>query len=340
MNTPDLAQRLVNAVISDAPDHAAGTRPVHTIGVGVKGDFIALPIAREYCVAEHFNGGVVPVTIRFSNGSGSPAQHDGRSDPRGMATRFHLESGPTDLIAMTLREFFSPTIKDFFELTAAAVPRAIVRESSWRKIVNMLKLIPALPDPPSGETHDNAAGLLAYANGFHTAAPAVLQAAAIGAPLSYARATYHAVHTFVAVAPDGRRRHVRFTWQPVSGVRRTDPKAPEKDIYLKGELETRLARWPARFILNMTVGEVGDALDDPTKSWPQKRIKIAMGTLTLKAVAEDQVADCEKLSFNPCRLTPGLELSDDPILRARRDAYETSREMRGATACPFNEDVS
>ena len=62
-----------------------------------------------------------------------------------------------------------------------------------------------------------------------------------------------------------------------------------------------------------------------------------MGSLALTAIAADQAAACEHISFNPCRLVPGIEVSDDPILRARRDAYEVSREMRGGTACPFHD---
>jgi catalase len=58
-----------------------------------------------------------------------------------------------------------------------------------------------------------------------------------------------------------------------------------------------------------------------------------MGTLKLIKVAEDQGADGERISFNPCRLSPGIEASGDPILEARLGAYEVSREMRGG--CPF-----
>src|SRR5664279_2512660 len=113
-----LAKQLVDAVISDFPDHKLGTRPVHTIGVGVEGYFTASDVARTYCIAEHFQGQRVPVTVRFSNGSGSPVQHDGWSDVRGMATRFHLQGdAATDLIAMTLGEFFSRTVDDFLAFT-------------------------------------------------------------------------------------------------------------------------------------------------------------------------------------------------------------------------------
>jgi catalase len=56
-------------------------------------------------------------------------------------------------------------------------------------------------------------------------------------------------------------------------------------------------------------------------------------------VADDQVAAGERISFNPWRLVPGIEPSNDPILRARKDAYEVSREMRGGTACPFHQEL-
>ena len=115
---------------------------------------------------------------------------------------------------------------------------------------------------------------------------------------------------------------------------RTDPDAVPRDKYLFEEIKERLRRWPAHFLLMMTIGEADDALDDPTKPWPETRTRIVMGTLTLISVAEDQEADGERISFNPCRLQHGIEVSSDPILEARRNAYEVSRQMRGG--CPFN----
>lgn len=336
MNNPSVAQQLVDAVISDFPDHAAGTRPVHTIGIGVDGYFEASDVARNYCIAEHFGGSRVPVLVRFSNGSGSPVQHDGRSDVRGMATRFFLKEGAaTDLIAMTLGEFFVPTVDDFLAFCKAAQPKPLRRESAWQKVLDMLQLKPPLADPFPGQTTGGDAGTLDYANHHRFAQLGVFQAGLIGAPVSYARATYHAVHTFVVVDPDGIRRHVRFSWQPVAGVRTTDPAAPPVDKYLQAELTERLKQLPASFMLMMTIGEAGDAVNDPTQPWPDKRIRVVMGTLTLTNAAVDQKARCEHVGFNPCRLHTGIELSDDPILRARREAYELSQQWRGATSCPF-----
>ena len=111
---------------------------------------------------------------------------------------------------------------------------------------------------------------------------------------------------------------------------------PPVDDYLQAELRGRIADWPVEFQLLMTVGEMGDPLYDPTKAWPLHRARVNMGTLTLTEVPEDQQTYCEEISFNPGRLTRGIAMSRDPILAARMDAYEVSRELRGGTPCPFH----
>jgi len=329
-----VAKRLVQAIIDNLPEPVPGRRPVHTIGVGVKGKFVASDVARTYCVAEQFNGQPVDVSVRFSNGLGGLEQHDGWSDVRGMATRFHLSEGyGSDLIATTLGEFFVRNIDDFFEFTKIAKLEPYRRRRWWLKLWDLLRLKVPPRNPYPNETRNVDAGALCYANQHRFAQLGVFQVGLIGAPVSYVRASYHAVHTFMVTALDGVRRPVRFSWQPVAGVRNTDPEAVPRDKYLFDELENRLRRWPARFMLMMTIGEAGDALDDPTKPWPGTRIRVAMGTLTLIDVPKDQDAAGERISFNPCRLAPGIEVSEDPILKARLGAYEVSREMRGG--CPF-----
>jgi catalase len=342
MTDPTQAERLVKSIVADFPDNDPEKRPIHTIGIGVKGTFEPSEVARDYCIAEHFqprpkDRGPVPVTVRFSNGSGSPKQHDGWNDVRGMATRFHLDGGrATDLIAMTLGGFFVRSVDEFFDFTNSAHQTKVERESALCKLADMLSLKVPLNNPPPGQTQSGDAGTLDYANKHRFAQLAVFQAGMIGAPVSYVRAVYHAVHTFFVVGPDGVRRPVRFSWKPVAGVQTTkDTVVAPDDDYLQGELRKRLEKWPARMMLMMMIGEAGDVLEDPTVPWPAHRVRVVMGTLSLEEVAKDQVADCEKLGFNPWRLVPGIEPSADPLLRARRDAYEWSQNRRHATQCPF-----
>jgi catalase len=329
-----VAKQLVEAIIGNLPAPVPGKRPVHTIGIGVKGEFVASDVAPTYCIAEHFKGQTIPVSVRFSNGMGGPEQHDGWSDVRGMAARFHLPDGTaSDLIATTLGEFFVRDVADFFEFAKVAKLEPYRRRHWLLKIADFLQLKVPPRNPYPNETQSVDAGALRYADRHRFSQLGIFQVGLIGAPESYVRASYHAVHTFWVTGPDGARRPVRFSWQPVAGVRNIGAEDVSRDKYLFKEIEDRLKRWPARFMLMMTIGEEGDALDDPTKPWPSTRIRIAMGTLTLTEVPENQEAAGERISFNPCRLAPGIEASNDPILEARRSAYEVSRELRGG--CPF-----
>lgn len=348
MHDSAVDERLVDAVISLFGDHKDGTRPVHTLGIGVDAFFEPSDIAPTYCKAEHFQRRVRAL-VRFSNGLGSPVRHDGWSDVRGMATRFYLtdekltgtpDEKATDLIAMTLPEFYTPTVDDFFKFAEAARPQPARKESALCKLIDLLKLKAPSTDPEPGRKETQEPGALEYANHNRFSQLAVLNTGTIGAPESYARAAYHAVHTFIVTAKDGVRRPVRFYWQPVAGVRNTKAESPPVDDYLCKELRERLKLWPARFMLMMKIGEAGDALNDPTRPWPPKRIRVAMGTLTLKGIPERQDLYNELIAFNPCRLLPGIEVSDDPVLRARKGAYEASRKRRGGLSCPFHDGAA
>lgn len=334
MSDDDIAAKLVDALAR--PDGSPALRPVHAIGNGASGVFLASPVAGDFCIAEHFQVGPapIPVTVRFSNGSGSATRRDGWSDVRGMATRFHLTDGSaTDLVAMTLREFFAPDAETFLAFAIAAKPQPCKRESPWRKILDYLQLKLPTRDPYPGETIRPDEGAISYADRNRSAQLAVFEAAAIGAPVSYARAEYHAVHTFIVTGRDGTRRWVRFNWQPTVGVLNTDPRVLPIDVYLERELHDRLDRQPAIFTLMMVLGEIGDDFNNSTRPWPPHRRRIQMGTLTLDRNLDDDV--CERLNFNPWLLTNGIEASDDPVLRVRREAYQISGKRRGATPCPF-----
>ena len=82
----------------------------------------------------------------------------------------------------------------------------------------------------------------------------------------------------------------------------------------------------------MTVAGQGDDINDPTKVWDTTRLRVVLGELWITDIAADNGAACESLSFNPTRLAPGIECSDDPVLAARGDAYEYSCESGVAAA--------
>ena len=115
-----VAKQLVQAIIDNLPAPVGEKRPVHTIGIGVKGEFVASDVARTYCVAEHFKGSPSGIDALLQR-VGGLEQHDGWSDVRGMAVRFHLPDGTgSDLIATTLGEFFVRNVDDFFKFSKVA----------------------------------------------------------------------------------------------------------------------------------------------------------------------------------------------------------------------------
>ncbi|MGB0504630.1 MAG: catalase, partial [Pikeienuella sp.] len=212
-------------------------------------------------------------------------------------------------------------------------------QTPWfQKIINKFMMRKESPPPPEGVVESGSAGLAEFAGTHAFARAFVMQAGLEKVPVSWARTEYHTVHTFMAVRPDGRRQPVRFTWQPVDGVFPIpeDELAKKKPDFLTGELENRLKIEPAQFTLRMALGDPGDDLEDPTVIWPVTRRSINMGTLVVEGLTKDGDVDVETLSFNPMRLQPGVEPSNDAILRARGDIYQLGCAERNGTGCPLH----
>ena len=213
----------------------------------------------------------MPVTVRYSNGSGSPTEHDHDLDVRGMATKFHFDGGiDADLIMITLPVFFARTPADFLAFARAGVPKP-AKSPSWLDGV-LAKLQLRQPDPQlnPGQTTSGEAGVVRYINQNRSARGGFVAATMLPTPTSYARATYHALHTFKLTDGEGVVRFGRFTWEPVAGGR-PETHSDLPDNYLREELGPRMARTPARFVLRMVLAEQGDDLDDPTELWDTTR---------------------------------------------------------------------
>jgi len=344
-----MSDRLVDALISDFPDYEKNTRPIHAVGIGATGWFRGSDAAAGYCAAEHFGRSWTPTTIRFSNGNGSPVERDLDRQARGMAVKFHLgqvttdEHGvmhgeaETDLIAMSLPMFFVKTPEKALDFCTAFLPRPVVRPSWWQQLRALITLCPFPPQDP-GVTMSGDAGILAFAEHYPPAQPGVVAMGMMKPPVSYLRCGYHAVHAFDVDDAQGTHRLVRFSWEPVAGTL-SEARSGLADNYLHTELAAQLEEGPARFILRMQISDPWDDTTDPTTVWTTNRRRVFMGTLVVAKLVADQEAGCERLSFNPARLVPGIAISDDPILRARLGAYEASCRRRGGSGCPAGDVI-
>ena len=72
----------------------------------------------------------------------------------------------------------------------------------------------------------------------------------------------------------------------------------------------------------------GDDPHDPTSVWKHHRSFIGGTIETTGEAANDPEADGKKVVFDPARVVPGIELSEDPILLFRPSAYSVSVDRR------------
>jgi catalase len=304
MDDTELGEQLIAAVHAVTGVHD-GHRALHAKGIGAFGSFDSSGDAATITVAPHLQPGVTtPVEIRFSNGTGTPGQPDHARDGRGFAAKFRLADGSsTDLVSLTLPVFFVRTPVAFLELMAARIP-----------------------DPETGGP--DLEKILAFLGEHPEAQRAIELSMVAPAPVSYTTVRYFGIHAFWFVDGNGARRKVRYHWEPDSYEVHSDEDAAGLDAdYLAAELRARLAAAPASLSLVLTLGTDLDDENDPTSAWPEDRETIVAGRLTINRVAEDQDA-IDALIFDPTRVVPGIETSDDEILAARSAAYGASYARR------------
>jgi catalase len=293
----------------DAIEHVSGTYPgqrrVHARGLCFDATFTPSGEATSLTTAAHLGSGPTPVVVRFSNSNTNPTVPDGVRAGRGLAARFFLPDGSTtDLVSVNIPVFFAATPEQFLELLDA------------------LK-----KDPSTGAPSPEK--VKAYAAAHPSAAAGLQEAARMPIPVSYGTARYWAIHAFVWVDPDGGRHPVRYRWEPDTGLQElSEQEAAAKDPeYLAEELLRRLADGPVGFSLRVQLGQSGDPTDDPTKAWPADRPEIVAGHLRITAPVTDQGHWAAQV-YDPTRITPGIELSDDPVLAFRSQAYAVSYGRR------------
>jgi catalase len=296
---PSTATKTINIMNTLWGKHP-GMRANHAKGVVVEGSFMPTAGARSLSKANIFAGPAVPVTVRFSDSTGLPALPDGSADanPHGMSIKFlPAGGGPVDVVTNSLAFFPVATGEDFLALLQA------LAESG-----------PDAPHPTKAEQ-------------FFATHPAVLPAfGSVATPSSFAREIYNGVDAFIFVNEAGARQPFRFRFVPAAGAEHLSPDDAAKlaPDYLVDELPQRLAHGPVEFHAMAQLADPSDQTKDPTQPWPDDRKLVDLGTITLtKAVADNDAAQ-RALHYLPNDLTPGIEVSDDPLIDARVRAYVIS----------------
>ena len=134
-----LAEQLVDAFNAVFGVHP-GMRANHPKGVVLEGTFTPSPSAASLTKAAHLQKrkAPIPVTVRFSAGSGLPTVPDTNDMPRGMAVKFALPDGTkTDLVVLSFNGFpvaNAEEFRDFLLAVAASGPDA-PKPTGFRKIL-------------------------------------------------------------------------------------------------------------------------------------------------------------------------------------------------------------
>lgn len=291
-------------------NHVAGFRRGHARGVAFRGWFQATEEVAALTTAEHLRGERIACVVRMSNGGASPylADREGprRGNPLGLGVRFDLPSGDyTTWTALNLAAFPPRTPDDFHAMVLAQ--RAVLPGG----LPNPLNLLAFLA--PRGPL----------------AARGIQAAATLAPPQSFATARFNGFHAYWLVDADGRRRAFRFRWMPVAGIASMDPKdhVSLPPQYLVSEIKQRVAAGPVAWRLVFQLAGPDDRTDDLRRQWPESRPLVDAGTLVVERLHEDQ-ALVDELVFDPTRMPPGIELSDDPLLHFRSEAYAESHRRR------------
>jgi catalase len=290
-----LAEQVVDAINEISGVHP-GHRAAHAKGTLMTGTFTPNGNGGALTTAAHMQDEAVRVTVRFSNGGGDPAIPDYAREGRGMAVKLYLPDGSkTDIVGLTLPCFFVRTPEDFLSFTRA-------RKEPERLMPDWLAA--------------------------HPEALSAIQAA-LGAdpPASYATCAYNSIHSYRWLDADGGSRFVRYRFEPEAGehtLSGEQAKALGRD-YLQEDI---VARGGSAFRLQVIVAAEEDAVDDPTVAWPDERERVDVGRLVVDGPELGRERDGDVLVFDPTRVTGGIELSDDAILRFRAPAYSVSVARR------------
>jgi catalase len=275
-----------------------GFRAFHAKGVVVEGTFKASPEAARLSRAVLFNGSSIHVTARFSDGVGVPTVPDGTpAMPRGIAIKYHLPGGAdTDMVTNSFKFFPVGTGEDFRDLLTAIVASP-----------------PTAPHPNKVEQFF----------GTHPNAPKAIGSLPI--PDSFADEEYHGIDAFIFVNKSGQKQAVRYVIAPEKVVHITaEEAAKQAPNYLFDDLAKRLARKPVVFHVKAQLAGPGDQTKDASQPWSEDNKVVDLGVLTLTKVVPNSQEVEKKLLFLPTNLTPGIELSDDPLPLVRTAAYSVS----------------
>ena len=274
---------------------------------------MASDVARDFCVAEHFQGKQVPpATVRFSNGSEARFNTTAVRTYAEWRRDSHLADGVAhpSLIAMTLGEFFTPTVESFLRASRRAPTKPIplqVRDPARPTLLDTSRSHSRrCPIPVPDSTMSPIPARCNSRIDTATLKFPVFQGRSLGAPTSYVARLITPCIRLWSWRPTAPAAGFASLGNPSPGFSTPIPRRRRSRNICNRNCATA-SRGSARALHSDDVDRRGrrrfqrSLAPVAASSGPS----LVMGTLTIDAVPEDQVENCERLSFNPWRLVPG-----------------------------------
>ena len=310
MSLPAAAEEVSAPQVVDAIEATFGVVPGerrnHIKGTCAAGEFIGSKEAATYSRSALFSGKPVPVIARFSLAGGNPKAPDTAKSGRGMALEFKLPKGQLHHITMLNTPMFGAANSQTF-----------------------LDLMVAIrPDPATGKPDPEK--IKAFKAGHPDNQAQADFLATNNPPTSYANSSFWGIHTFKFIDRKNKATLVRWQFVPQDGEKRLsdDELKSAGANFLEKALIDRTQQGPVRWDMMVSIGQPGDAEDNPTVLWPADRKQFKAGTLSITSAKPQKGAECEPINFDPMTMADGIVPSADPVLRFRSPAYAVSFAKR------------
>ena len=297
-------------------------RVVHARGSGAHGVFEAKEDISELTVADFLKKGTkTPVFVRFSTVAGFKGSTDLARDVRGFSVKFYTQEGNYDLVGNNIPVFFIQDAMNFPDLVHSVKPE------------------PHNEIPQAGSAHDTFWDFISL---MPEATHMVMWAMSDRAiPRSLRMMEGFGVHTFKLVNAEGKGTFVKFHWKPKLGVHGVAWNEAQKisgfnsDFHRQDLWEAidkgNYPQWDLGIQVIPEEDELKHSFDilDPTKLVPEELYPVKIvGTMTLNRNPENFFAETEQAAFDPGRLVPGIDVSNDPLLQGRLFSYMDTQNYR------------
>jgi catalase len=149
---------------------------------------------------------------------------------------------------------------------------------------------------------------------------------------SWTEDRFNSLNSFLFIDASGAKHAVRWSLLPAVKPVVLSPEqlAKSDPDFLQQDIMQRVRTAPQHWELVVTVANPGDPTSDPTKTWPEDRRTIDVGTLTAQKIEPEPDGPCREINYDPSVLPAGITTSDDGFPAARSAAYRVSFDRRTA----------